>query len=209
MTDLEELNQETEIDYENNNYILNLFLKKSYTFFIINSFILLFSFISLLTTTILYNDNNDNNYLFWINQFCKYILVVIIQYGMAMLVIKKGVKVNYTRKVVHISYFIWPQILDIFVLNYPKTKITEFWNVWIILFLLYILSEHIRKKIKFIDDMFKAVDRPEDQPYTLIWFSSQIITSLIIIISFSVYFSRIDKVNFIFIPILINGLAMV
>ena len=207
MTDLEELNQETEIDYENNNYILNLFLKKSYTFFIINSFILLFSFISLLTTTILYNDNNDNNYLFWINQFCKYILVVIIQYGMAMLVIKKGVKVNYTRKVVHISYFIWPQILDIFVLNYPKTKITEFWNVWIILFLLYILSEHIRKKIKFIDDMFKAVDRPEDQPYTLIWFSSQIITSLIIIISFSVYFSRIDKVNFIFIPILINGLA--
>ena len=55
--------------------------------------------------------------------------------------------------------------------------------------------------------MFKAVDRPEDRPYTLIWFSSQIISTLIIVIPFSVYFSRIDKIGLIFIPILINGLA--
>ena len=28
-----------------------------------------------------------------------------------------SVKVNYTRKVVHISYFIWPQLLDILLLK--------------------------------------------------------------------------------------------
>ena len=92
-------------------------------------------------------------------------------------------------------------------LKYDKTKITEFWNVWIILFLLYILSEYIRNKLSVIDFLFKAVDRPEDRPYTLIWFGSQIITTLIVVLPFSVYFSRIDKSGLIFIPILINGLA--
>ena len=105
---------------------------------------------------------------------------MIIQYIMALIVIYKNVKVNYTRKVVHISYFIWPQLLDILLLKYEKNKYTEFWNIWVILLLLLILSEPIRHKIKFIDTMFKAVDRPEDRPYTLIWFSSQIIATLII-----------------------------
>ena len=55
--------------------------------------------------------------------------------------------------------------------------------------------------------MFKAVDRPEDRPHTLFWFSSQIIVGLMVIIPFSIYFNYIDKIGLIFIPILINGLA--
>ena len=55
--------------------------------------------------------------------------------------------------------------------------------------------------------MFKAVDRPEDRPYTLIWFSSQVIFTLIIIIPTCVYFSKIEKEHLIFIPILINALG--
>ena len=55
--------------------------------------------------------------------------------------------------------------------------------------------------------MFIAVDRPEDRPHTLFWFSSQIIVGLMVIIPFSIYFNYIDKIGLIFIPILINGLA--
>ena len=155
--------------------------------------------------TIIYDDDID--YKFGLNQLIKYLIISTIQYFMALLVIHKKVKVNYTRKVIHISYFIFPQLLDIIFLKYEKNRYTEMWNIWIILFLLLMLSEHVRNKIPIIDKMFKAVDRPEDQPYTLIWFSSQIISTLIVVIPFSVYFSKIDRIGLIFIPILINGLA--
>ena len=199
-----EKNNTKEIE-EPNNKILDFLCHYSYSLFIINCLILLCSFIVLTVLTVLYNSDLDK--FFWINQLIKYFLVSIIQYTMSLLVIYKDVRVNYTRKVIHISYFLWPQLLDILLIKYEKNKFTEFWNVLIILCLLLVLSEHVRKKISIIDMMFKAVDRPEDRPYTLIWFSSQIISTLIIVIPFSVYFSRINKIGLIFIPILINGLA--
>ena len=201
--DIEE-NNTKEVE-EPNNKILGFCCHYSYSLFFINSLILLGSFIVLIVLTVLYNANLDK--FFWINQLIKYCIISIIQYTMSLLVIYKAVRVNYTRKVIHISYFLWPQLLDILLIKYEKNKFTEFWNVWIILCLLLALSEHVRKKIGIIDMMFKAVDRPEDRPYTLIWFSSQIISTLIIVIPFSVYFSRINKIGLIFIPILINGLA--
>lgn len=189
----------------NNNYILDYICDNSEKVFLINTIFIFLFFVVLLTTTILFNPDLD--YLFFVNQGSKYILVLCIQYVMALLVIKYNVKVNYTRKVIHMSYFLWPQILDKELLEYKKNKYTEFWNVWIVLFLLLMISEEVRKRISFINTMFKAVDRPEDKPYTLIWFSSQIIFTLIILLPFSVYFSRIEEINLIFIPILINALA--
>jgi len=186
-----------------NNKILNYICNNSFYFFIFNSIFLVCSFVALLVL----QHSTDLNYLFWINQILKYCLILVIQYGMAMLVIHYNVKVNYTRKVIHMSYFLWPQLLDKELSTYNKDKYTEFWNVWIVLFLLFLGCKHIRDKITIINTMFKAVDRPEDQPYTLIWFSSQIISTLIILIPFSVYFSRIHKINLVFIPILINALA--
>ena len=125
---------------------------------------------------------------------------------MALLVIYKNAKVNYTRKVVHISYFI-AQLLDILLIDYHKNFYTEIWNIWIILLLLFLANEKFRNKIRFLEIMYKAIDRPEDKPYTLFWFSTQIISTLFVIIPFSIYFSSLDKVSLIFIPILINGLA--
>jgi dolichol kinase len=202
IVDTDEINIDNQ---KNDNYILELICRNPYKLFLCNSAILFVSCIILSTLTVLYNDDLDK--YFWINQVTKYIIVSIIQYFMALLVVYKNVKVNYTRKVIHVSYFMIPQLLDILLIKYEKNKYTEFWNVWIILFLLLLLSEPIRNKIVIIDTMFKAVDRPEDRPYTLIWFSSQIITTLAVIIPFSVYFSRIDKIGLVFIPILVNGLA--
>jgi len=204
---------ETEIVIENDtetnniietNKILDFFCKYSLYLFIIYSLILFISGVVLITLTILYNFSNQN---FWINQLLKYVLVSTIQFFMAMLVKYKDAKVNYTRKVIHISFFLWPQLLDIVLLKYTKNKLTEFWNLWIILVLLLFMSEHIRNKLPICNIMFIAVDRPEDQPYTLIWFSTQIITSLLVLLPFSVYFSKIDEIGLIFIPILINALA--
>lgn len=201
MTD-QQINKE--VENEENGFILNFLCRRSYLLFKIFSFLMLTTFCSMVPLTII---NDDTDYKFGLNQLIKYLIISIIQYLMALLVIHKEVKVNYTRKVIHISYFIFPQLLDIIFIKYEKNRFTEMWNIWIILFLLLILSEHVRDKVSIIDKMFKAVDRPEDQPYTLIWFSSQIISTLMVVIPFSVYFSKIDRIGLIFIPILINGLA--
>ena len=184
--------------------ILNFFCKWSYQFFLFFSTLLFLGFTTLLPLTIIYG---DIDYMFGLNQIIKYFIISIIQYLMALLVINCNAKVNYTRKVIHISYFIFPQLLDVLFLKYEKNRYTELWNIWIILFLLLLLSDFVRQKISIINNMFKAVDRPEDRPYTLIWFSSQIISTLIVVIPFSIYFSKIDQIGLIFIPILINGLA--
>ena len=184
--------------------ILNFFCTYSYTIFLISITILFTSFISLLTICIL---NKNINYIFWINQLSKYLVVILIQFCMSMLVIYKNVKVNYTRKVIHISFFLWPQILDTILIKYKQDLYTDLWNTWIIFYVLVLSSEHVRKRNKFLDNMFKAIDRPEDRPYTLIWFSSQIIATIIVMIPFSIYFKSIDRSGLIFIPILINGLA--
>jgi len=205
-----EINQEVDIDKaetvtDENSKILNFIMKYSFTLFIINVFFLSTSVIIITTITFLYNEEFDK--YFWLNQIIKYIAITIIQFIMAFLVTSYNIKVNYTRKVIHISYFLIPQLLDTIIIRYQRNIITEIWNVWIILLLLIILSEYIRKKLYFIDYMFKAVDRPEDQPYTLIWFASQIIIGLFVILPFSLYFNSIDKNGFTFIPILVNGLA--
>lgn len=206
ITDLDTIleNNETN-DGETDTYIIDLVCNYSYTIFFINLLFIIVTSIVLVTITIIYNSDLDK--YFWVNQGSKYVVISIIQYMMAYLVIYIDIKVNYTRKVIHVSYFLIPQLLDLILIKYDKNKFTELWNVWIILFLLIILSEPVRKNICLIDTMFKAVDRPEDRPYTLIWFSSQIITTLIVILPFSVYFNRINRTGYVFIPILINGLA--
>jgi hypothetical protein len=190
----------TQIEEEN-----EIFKKYSKIFFSISSIFIFFSGIILITLTIIY-DTIDRQH-FWINQFLKYLLISIVQVLAALLVIKYNVKVNYTRKLVHISYFIFPQILDKLFLDFKKNFYTECWNIWIILVLLVVLAKPIRSRIKIVETMFKAVDRPEDRPYTLLWLATQTIATLFVIIPFALYFSSIGKTEWVFIPILINGLA--
>ena len=154
-----------------------------------------------------YQDKFESDKRFWINQVLKYLLINVIQYFCSILVRNYSVKVNYTRKIVHISYFIWPQILDHLVLNYSGNVYSEIWNIYLVLLLLFFVSEPFRNRISIIQTLYLSVDRPEDRPYTLVWFSTQIIATLIVFAPFVVYFERRDYGRLVFIPILINGLG--
>jgi dolichol kinase len=145
--------------------------------------------------------------LFWINQGLKYLVIAVIQYMCSLAVIHRNIKVNYTRKIVHISYFIWPQILDRILINYDKNIYSELWNIYIILLLLFVISEPVRNRFRIIDTMYRSVDRPEDRPYTLVWFSTQIIATLAVFLPFVVYFNNRGQDRLLYIPILINGIG--
>ena len=190
---------------EHNSLILNKIIEYQIYIFYINLAFTFFTFTGLIYYGIRYS--SLSNVYFILNQISKYVLILIIQYIMALLVKYREVKVNYTRKVVHISYFVWPQLLDKYFLPYQTSTYIELWNIWIIITLLVLMSEPIRFRCGLLQTFYIAVDRPEDSPYTLIWFSTQIISTLFILIPFSYYFKTKSEVDLIFIPILINGLA--
>lgn len=145
--------------------------------------------------------------LFWINQCLKYLVITVIQYLCSLAVIHRNIKVNYTRKIVHISYFIWPQILDRLLIRYDKNIYSDLWNIYIILLLLFVISKPVRNKFRIIETMYRSVDRPEDRPYTLVWFSTQIIATLAVFLPFVVYFNNRGQDRLLYIPILINGIG--
>ncbi len=169
-------------------------------------------FISLTAVTVTENlISNENHRIFWINQVVKYSSIFLIQLICGLAVKRYNFKVNYSRKIVHISYFVIPQLLDTVILYFDKTIYTELWNIAIIYVLLISILEVVRSRISLFKILYAAIDRPEDRPFTTFWFITQLTASLPIIMGFSVLFSNLDRNNFIFIPLWIlafgDGLA--
>lgn len=180
----------------------------SYIFIVL----VLATFTTLTTVTITQKlIDSDNQRRFWINQMVKYFSIFIIQLICGLYVKHRDFKVNYSRKIVHISYFAIPQLLDTVILPFNKTIYTELWNITIIYCLLLVLLKIVRSRFDLFKIMYAAVDRPEDRPFTTFWFITQLSVSLPIIMGFSILFSSLDKNNFIFIPLWIlafgDGLA--
>lgn len=154
----------------------------------------------------------QDEHRFWVNLLIKYTVIGVIQFCVGLLVVHYNIRVNYSRKIVHIFYFVWPQLLDKIILDFDKTIYIELWNIQIIMLFLVLFIEPIRKKIWICDVMFKSIDRPEDRPYTLYWSVTQLLASLVVIAGAVLLFDSQDlDTNWVFIPLLVltvgDGLA--
>ena len=143
---------------------------------------------------------------FIVNQCIQSGVLFLTAYGGGQLVIKKGVRVNYTRKINHFMLFISPMFLNR-ILSYEYTLVTLIASFLIGVLTLGVYIKPIREKYGFIATMFASFDRPEDRPNTLLWVSTQIIVAGFILIPMIVYFFTIGKLDLVFIPLLINGLG--
>ena len=72
---------------------------------------------------------------------------------------------------------------------------------------LIIYIKPIRSNSRLIQRMFLSFDRPEDQPNTLLWLSTQITVGYLILVPIIIYFFTIGFGDLIFIPILVNGIG--
>ncbi len=90
----------------------------------------------------------------------------------AGLLAQKGVRVNYTRKIVHFAEFILPVVVNkYFVYEGGLGTLAMLYAV--ILASLLIFLKPIRKRSAFVATMFASFDRPEDRPNTLLWVAIQ------------------------------------
>lgn len=129
-----------------------------------------------------------------------------VQYLCGLLVKKKDIKVNYTRKIVHFALFFLPFFLESLFFQNPGLNIQGVGMMTnLSIFFLYI--KPIRKRVKPLNTAFMALDRPEDRPNTLKWLFLQNSLATLVMIPLSIIFS-INNIEFlIFIPIFINAIG--
>lgn len=146
------------------------------------------------------------NNTFAIHQITLVTLLLCIYYAAGKLVLDRGIKVNYTRKINHFSIFFLPMLLNL-IFEYQKTTLTRGIGLFVGILTLAFFVAPLRARSKIISTMFLSFDRPEDRPHTLLWLTTQYIAATIVIIPLVIYLNSINKPQLALIPILINGLG--
>ncbi len=149
-------------------------------------------------------------------QLIKMVIIFIVWYLSGLLVLKKNVKVNYTRKINHFTLLILPYLLDMIlkrtedadtVSNSEGDLFFSALGLLLGLFYFLIFLKPIRERSKIINTAFLSIDRPEDRPNTLLWISTQSAANFIVSIPFNSYLISINRMELIFIIMIINGVG--
>ncbi len=140
------------------------------------------------------------------NQLIKGLILFSVQYSCGLLVRHKGVKVNYTRKINHFVLFFVPLYVDR-VFAYEETFGLFILGAFLAILSLLIYIEPVRNRINVVRTMFLSFDRPEDRPYTFLWLVTQIAAGFLVAVPMIVLFYYYDLLQWMFIPILINGIG--
>ena len=102
------------------------------------------------------------------------ICVFTVQFCCGLLVRHKGIRVNYTRKIVHFSLFFFPVFLRS-VFPYQNSRLNFIISCAIAVGALAIYIRPIRENVSIIGTAFLSFDRPEDRPHTLWWLFTQVL----------------------------------
>ncbi|HYG17069.1 MAG TPA: hypothetical protein VEC12_15025 [Bacteroidia bacterium] len=143
---------------------------------------------------------------FILNQSAEFIILHIIAFIEGLMVVKGGVKVNYTRKLNHFFVFFLPFIVKIY-LPYTETLYTTLGMVAISLATFIIYIKPVRENVKLFGLMYAAFDRPEDRPHTLKWLFTQYLASYVAAVPLYLYFNHIGKPELLLIIILTNAIG--
>ena len=112
----------------------------------------------------------------------KLLLMFFIAYSAGLLVKYKHVRVNYTRKINHFFLFFIPAFIDHYFLKSENISIALINQALFVFASFIIFVKPLRTKIKIIATAFSSFDRPEDRPYTLLWYMSQVIVGYLVLI---------------------------
>ena len=143
---------------------------------------------------------------FWLNQVIVLNVLGLVSYSGGRLVRDKRVKVNYTRKINHFTLFFAPLFIDAVFFFEPSYHTTIARLVLTCLaFGCYV--EPIRARVPVVRTMFLSFDRPEDRPHTLLWFYTQTLAALLIMIPMIIFFTVQGFRELLYVPVLINGIG--
>ncbi len=112
----------------------------------------------------------------------KLLLMFLVAYASGLLVQIKNVRVNFTRKINHFALFFVPAFVDyLFQNNAPNTSVSVINEAIFSVASFMVFIKPIRARVPAIATAFSSFDRPEDRPYTLLWYMSQLVVGYIVL----------------------------
>lgn len=143
---------------------------------------------------------------FFQNQLAEFIILHIIAFCEGLMVVKGGVKVNYTRKLNHFFVFFLPFILKVYI-PFTENLLTMVLMVCISMATFIIYLKPVRTKAKLFGVMYAAFDRPEDRPHTMKWLFTQYLATYIVAVPLYFYFHHIGMAELLMLIILVNAIG--
>ena len=143
---------------------------------------------------------------YWINELIRTAALLVSAYALGRLVINRGVKVNYTRKILHFILFFLPIYLASVIPFQPSLQTTLLSGV-IFTATILTMAKPIRSRSTMMATVFAAIDRPEDRPYTLLWVTTQALATYLVLIAMLQWLASYDKTVLIYITVLVAGIG--
>lgn len=143
---------------------------------------------------------------FWLSEAIRNAVQLALAYGLGLWVIHGGIRVNYTRKILHFALFFVPLGLMSW-LPYRGGIDTALLSSLTFLATIALMSAPVRSRYRFLAVAFAAFDRPEDRPYTLRWLATQILATYLVLLVVLVLLERYDKVALIYITVLVAAIG--
>ena len=97
---------------------------------------------------------------FWILELIKFVVLLLLAYGLGRAVQETGIKVNYTRKIIHFALFFLPEYLKTF-LPYKAGFGTILVSGTLFLLTIALMVKPIRSRFSLFNTAFASIDRSE------------------------------------------------
>lgn len=130
----------------------------------------------------------------------------ISAYLLGLWVLRRGIRVNYTRKFQHFAVFFVPMALAS-VLPFDASLFTVVMSGVVFVASLVLFTEPFRSRSTILTTAFASFDRPEDRPYTLLWLSTQILATYAVLVPMIVWLGHYEKPLLIYITVLVAGIG--
>ena len=143
---------------------------------------------------------------FWLSEAIRSAALFGVAWLLGLWVKRGGIRVNYTRKILHfILFFVPPAMVSL--LPFEGSLLTVTLSSLVFLAGIAIMARPFRERVPFLATVFAAFDRPEDRPNTLLWLSTQILVSYLVLVPVLVWLSSYGRVQLILITILVAGVG--
>ena len=143
---------------------------------------------------------------FWLNELLKTVVLYGAAYLLGLWVVKRGIRVNYTRKIFHFILFFFPLFLADH-LPFQASVTTTLLSGLMFLLCIGTFVQPLRARSNFLSTAYAAIDRPEDRPFTLLWVSTQVVATYLVIVLMVFWLAQYGKQPLIYIAVLAAGIG--
>ena len=141
---------------------------------------------------------------YWLNELLRTLVLFTTAYLLGLWVRRTGIRVNYTRKIMHFIVLLFPMLLASY-LPYQPSLYTVMLSGAVFVGSLAFFSAPLRARSSIVTTAFAAFDRPEDRPFTLLWLSTQLVATYIVLLLMLIWLGQYEKSVLIYITVLVAG----